>query len=81
MVLRNSVSFKIDVFIFIPNIPPFHHSTVSAESLNLNIVKYPLRSQFHSEPVNMKHSTQQAYFWRWWWITGGKECADRFEAG
>ncbi len=29
----------------------------------------------------MKHSTRQAYFWRWWWITGGKECAGRFESG
>jgi len=28
----------------------------------------------------MKHLTQQYYFWCWWWITGEKECADRFEA-
>jgi len=24
---------------------------------------------------------QKSYFWRWWRITGGKECADRFWAG
>jgi len=29
----------------------------------------------------MKHLTQQFYFWCWRWITGEKECADRFEAG
>jgi hypothetical protein len=27
VVLRNSISFKIDIFIFIPNIPLFHHSS------------------------------------------------------
>ena len=29
----------------------------------------------------MKYSNRQAYFWRWWRITGGKECAGRSEAG
>jgi hypothetical protein len=29
----------------------------------------------------MKHFAQQYNFWRWWWITGKKECADRLETG
>jgi hypothetical protein len=69
MVLRNSISFKINTFNFMPSIPVFHHSIIPAESFN------------RSEPLHMKQSTRQAYYWRWWWITGGKVCAGRFESG
>ena len=29
--------------------------------------------------LEMKHSKRQTYFWRWWRITGRKECAGRFQ--
>jgi hypothetical protein len=33
--LKDSISSQIDDFIFIPNIPPFHHSNIPAGSQHL----------------------------------------------